>query len=588
MKGPPSGKLGQVRSSQLISTFGPGSIVDLPDRDSYMAMGLDWWPQGERIDEPNLRSVLRVADLRAPATLSSRKDVPVRRFPIVHRCPNCSRLIRGSFCQRSKCSVAAAPARFIVACPNGHVDDFPWHWWAHSYVSAGVPTDEAAELVAEESGSETAIGDDCSEEDGAIVLDDRGASNSLAELLVKCLKCGRKRSLQGALKPGAFNDHKCSGLRFWLDDVQDGCDGAVRGAMRGASNVYFSLTASALSLPRHSSPVSILLKDHWVTLLAIPEQARPPVMEALLGPKGYSAVDGMAALKRYMQVVETEEELREEEYRALLGPHSTSDLGPPAPYFQARDGTAPAEFQPLISDVALVDRLREVRALYGFTRLSTKDFESSAGEDVASAAITRGRPTWLPAVENFGEGIFLKIDDRRLAAVVGADNGAKRALSIQRAYAMWRHQRDLPPSDDPPAAAFIALHSLAHLLIRQLALYCGYGMASIRERVYGSDDQAGILIYTAAADADGSLGGLVSFGAPHRLGAILSAAVSTADWCSQDPLCGDRSPEPGTHISGAACHACLLLPETSCEHGNRFLDRRLLRSADVSGLLDDL
>jgi hypothetical protein len=113
-------------------------------------------------------------------------------------------------------------------------------------------------------------------------------------------------------------------------------------------------------------------------------------------------------------------------------------------------------------------------------------------------------------------------------------------------------------------------------------------MASIRERVYGTGDQAGILIYTAAADADGSLGGLVSFGTPERLGAILSGGLANAAWCSQDPLCGDRKPDPGTHISGAACHACLLLPETSCEHGNRFLDRRLLRSDSGAGLLDAL
>src|SRR4029079_14847617 len=111
-------------------TFGPGAIVDLRDRDSYMVLGLHAWPPGDIIDEPNLTSMLTVEDLRAPALTKARRDVPVRRFPIFHRCPSCSRLIRGSFCQRSSCNVSAAPARFIVACPNGHVDDFPWHWWA--------------------------------------------------------------------------------------------------------------------------------------------------------------------------------------------------------------------------------------------------------------------------------------------------------------------------------------------------------------------------------------------------------------------------------------------------------------------------
>jgi hypothetical protein len=111
-------------------------------------------------------------------------------------------------------------------------------------------------------------------------------------------------------------------------------------------------------------------------------------------------------------------------------------------------------------------------------------------------------------------------------------------------------------------------------------------MASIRERVYGIGSQAGILVYTAAADADGSLGGLVSFGTPERLGAVLDAGLANAEWCSQDPLCADRPPDPGEHLSGAACHACLLLPETSCEHGNRFLDRRMLRSDSGVAWLD--
>lgn len=579
MKGPPMGRLGQVRSSQLISTFGPGAIVDLPDRDSYMVLGLHAWPLGTLVDEPNLRAVLRVSELRAPAMTGSRKDVPVRRFPIVHRCPSCSRLIRGSFCQRSTCGVAAAPARFVVACPNGHVDDFPWHWWAHS---ADRP--QKGEVTA---GDEDAA-PICVEEDGAIVLDDRGASNSLAELIVKCLKCRRRRSLRGSLEPGPFDTFPCSGLRFWLEDSETDCAGAVRGALRGASNVYFSVPASALSLPRHSSPVSVLLKDHWVTLLAIAETARPALLEALLGPAGYTASDGMEALSRYLQVVETEVELREEEYRALLGPHATSDLGPPAPYFQARDGSVPTGFDSLIRQVALVDRLREVRVLHGLTRLAARDQDTMAEASVTVAPITRGKPNWLPAVENFGEGIFLSFDSLQLRGLEQSTEAVSRANAIQRAYTMWRKERKLPPADSPPNAGFIALHSLAHLLIRQLSLYCGYGMASIRERVYGVGEQAGILIYTSAADADGSLGGLVSFGTPERLAAILSAGLANAAWCSQDPLCGDRKPDPGAHLSGAACHACLLLPETSCEHGNRFLDRRLLRSDGGYGLMDTL
>jgi hypothetical protein len=582
MKGPPVGRLGKVRSSQLITTFGPGAIVDLPDRDSYMVLGLHAWPPGNQIDEPNLRSVLGVQSLRATALTKERRDVPVRRFPIVHRCPSCSRLIRGSFCQRRDCNVGAAPARFVVACPNGHVDDFPWHWWAHSL--------EKGPSVATTANGETPSTpiDECSEEDGALVLDDRGASNTLSELYVKCLKCRSSRSLRGALQPGSFRKFSCSGLRFWLDDAEDDCDGAVRGVLRGASNVYFSVTASALSLPRHSSPVSVLLRDHWATLLQASETTRKAFLTDILVPKGYSVEEGLAAIDSYVQVVKTEDELRQEEYHALCGPHATGDVGPPAPYFQARDGTVPPKFSSLIRSVALVDRLREVRAVRGLTRLEARDQEAMEEDSVPVAPITRGKPEWLPAVENFGEGIFLRLNPEVLGPLEANADLTARAGAIGKAYAIWREQRGLRPAKNLPSVALVALHSLAHLLIRHLSLYCGYGMASIRERVYGVEGQAGILIYTAAADADGSLGGLVSFGTPERLGAILDAGVAHAAWCSQDPLCRDRQPHAGEHLSGAACHACLLLPETSCEHGNKFLDRGMLRSDQGSALLDAL
>jgi hypothetical protein len=124
-------------------------------------------------------------------------------------------------------------------------------------------------------------------------------------------------------------------------------------------------------------------------------------------------------------------------------------------------------------------------------------------------------------------------------------------------------------------------------MIRELALTCGYGISSLRERVYIDREQRGFLIYTASADSDGSLGGLVAMGDPHQLGPVIAAVKDQARWCSQDPLCGERQPDPGGHLSAAACHACLLLPETSCEMGNRFLDRVMLVGRDTPGLLSD-
>jgi len=132
---------------------------------------------------------------------------------------------------------------------------------------------------------------------------------------------------------------------------------------------------------------------------------------------------------------------------------------------------------------------------------------------------------------------------------------------------------------------YVLLHSLAHALIRQFAVECGYTAASIRERIYsrppGTDAEpmAGILLYTAAPDSEGTLGGLVALGQPKTLGRHLDQALESMRLCASDPLCAEHHPlKDGLTMHGAACHACLFLPETSCERGNKYLDRSVLVS----------
>ncbi|MBO9497596.1 DUF1998 domain-containing protein, partial [Thalassotalea sp. G20_0] len=144
----------------------------------------------------------------------------------------------------------------------------------------------------------------------------------------------------------------------------------------------------------------------------------------------------------------------------------------------------------------------------------------------------------------------------------------------------WRNARKLDPDEAYPSIRYALLHTLAHLLIREMALECGYNAASIRERIYadteGSQQQAGILIYTAAADSDGTLGGLVDLGKPENLGRLLESAFNRAKICSSDPLCSEHNPEKDRSLHVACCHACGFVSETSCEKGNRYLDRSLV------------
>jgi hypothetical protein len=190
-----------------------------------------------------------------------------------------------------------------------------------------------------------------------------------------------------------------------------------------------------------------------------------------------------------------------------------------------------------------------------------------------------GRPKWVPAAEMRGEGIFLRLREDLVGAWEERVEEHEHLDALRQAYVRFRRNRGQDASGWPPAR-YWALHTLSHLLIRQLSLDCGYSSASLTERIYFGAPEApaaGILIYTAASDSEGTLGGLVAQGETGRLESLFEHALQGARWCSSDPLCAERSPtEPEEFIHGAACHACLFLSETTCERGNRFLDRSLV------------
>jgi hypothetical protein len=555
-------KLGKTRTGQLLSTFGPGSIVDLPDRGSYVVLGLAGWREGDRIDEPNLERILGVERLLVPGSTKDGNDIPVGIFPVWHHCSNCGGLLRETTCRKQGCDREAPPSRFVTACRSGHLDEFPWSWWVHPDVP------------------------DCSGE--RLELDDSSGSNSLSDLWVVCRAHAARRSLRGALSPDAFRDFACRRVRPWLQDIDpDSCSALVTGVLRGASNVWFADSISALSLPRHSSPIHVYLKDDFSTLNRLgDEPLQRLVLRQLLAPTKFTIDEGIKAIQQHNSVIADASDLRSEEYEALKGAGAPPDLRPPAPNFSARVGQIPALAAAVVDRIVLVDRLREVNALRGFTRLEGPDPEDPGR--VKGAPIVSGKAKWLPAREVFGEGIFVTFAEEPLRKWEKDVKVLTRARAIQGVYDVWRSQRELRPAPNAVTPRKIAMHTFAHLVIRELSLWCGYGISSLRERVYVDGEQRGVLIYTASADSDGSLGGLVAMGNPRQFGPVIKSIIEQARWCSQDPLCGERRPDSGGHLSAAACHACLLLPETSCEMSNRFLDRLALIGSDAPGYLASL
>jgi hypothetical protein len=250
------------------------------------------------------------------------------------------------------------------------------------------------------------------------------------------------------------------------------------------------------------------------------------------------------------------------------------------PFFLTSKTSVPAEATSVIKEVLLLQRLREVNALIGFTRVEAPEESEDPEDRPPMAKLSRTAPTWVPAFDVHGEGIFIRFREDILRDWESRASVKKRSTRLLAGHRGWRSARQLDPEKGYPGIRYAMLHTFSHLLIRELALECGYNAASIRERIYSDasadDPMAGILLYTAAADSDGTLGGLVELGKPENLGRLIKQALWRATICSSDPLCSEHNAASDRTLHGASCHACGFVAETSCERGNRYLDRALL------------
>jgi hypothetical protein len=455
--------------------------------------------------------------------------------------------------------MATHPARIVVACTSGHIDDFPWYRWVHRGQNCG---------------------------GGNLFLKGEGKSAALGDLRVEC-SCGRSRTLSGALGRDSMADARCvcQGRRPWLDDESEDCREELYALQRGASNVYFSVVRSALSIPPWSDPLQAEVASWW-------GQFRIP-----LAPDSWSAViqarfpdqpeERVRECIARLEGLQTERpSIRREEYQVL-----DADQDHNTPYFEARRQDMSSCTERFLSRLVAIPRLREVRTLLGFTRILAPEmdptmevFDEEQGPSVTPAPISARQPDWLPAVENLGEGIFLRLDLHRLQDWEDRAAVKLRAANLLNAYSSWRQKRGLQALRGQ-RPRLILLHTLAHLLIRQMSLDCGYSSASLRERIYSDENMAGLLIYTSTPDSDGSLGGLVRQTRLGRnpdgserdnFGRLLADVVELALTCSSDPLCREHDPRRTERLNGAACHACAMVAETSCEFGNRLLDRGVI------------
>ncbi|MEU8678458.1 DUF1998 domain-containing protein [Streptomyces sp. NPDC048560] len=582
-------KLGEIRRAQLITTYGVGAMIAV-ENESFLIRGIDSWDISEApfISEPRLARQLGVSGFRmppAPDPDSARDGVRAVRFPEMYSCPHCHQLQPfrkfNSPAGRAECSTcqeSLVPSRFVIACTNGHLEDFPYWKWVHRGNRVG-------------SGS-------CG---GQLTFRSDGSTASLRAVLIGCT-CGVETvSMEGSFRRQALRDLgiRCGGRRPWLKDAPaESCQEAPRTLQRGSSSVWFPVMFSALSIPPWSQGIAKLvapfydsLKDEDATSIksyvrigkllrhhpsyteddVVAEVARRRAAESpTLEP-----VDGAEATRR---AIDYRRELYAGEYRSLSKPHR--EIAEEDQEFVCEPPTTsidPLRSSHGLTQVMLVKRLREVRALQSFRRVEEP---SAADTPLREAAVSLAEPSWLPAFEVSGEGVFVRLDEERLRAWEEQPEQVARAALIRGNHEKLLSARagdsdkSVPPS--PATPRFLLLHALAHILINEWSLDGGYPAASLRERLYGEQDMAGILIYTATSDSAGSLGGVVAQAEPDRLAVSLRTALHRASWCSNDPLCMESEASGADSLNIAACHACLLLPETSCENNNILLDRSAL------------
>lgn len=583
---------GTVRQSQIVTTLGPGAMVDLLT-DAVLVGGLDFWSYDRsyvipHISEPRLREAIveRFRQLgrelskdhpfRAPPVGNDREatkfaGVQVLEFPQWFVCQNvhCRALMRKDGlelkshrywhqCERTKKS-ECVPVRFVSACKRGHIDEFGWIGFTHS--GPGKERCASPSLTFQE-----------------------GATGDFSDIRVECA-CGASAKLNATYGL----ELPCFGSRPWLGpEGKEECKEHVRLLVRTASNSYFPQVVSALSIPDPAGELQERVRGVMDVLKSATKELLPAfrqIEKVRIALDGYTDDQILQAVKAISDDKPgTQGALRTAEFKQFVSskPEAAGDLAPVGVDFFARSVKPKQGLPEGVGRLIVATKLREVAAQIGFTRLEPVSPDLQGEYDLGVEAAALGLTTnWLPASEVRGEGVFLQLDEAAVRRWEESDAVIARGQDLLAGYESWSKTVESPPPF--PGVRFYLLHSLSHLLISAISLECGYAASAIRERIYCGPSakdptpMAAILLSTGTSGTEGTLGGLVEQG--RQIRGHLQRAWDLGRLCSNDPVCGTHTPSGDLaerYLEGSACHGCLFVAECSCERFNRYLDRSLV------------
>lgn len=610
-----------VRASQAVLQYGVGAMVDFPSQTLMTAAPKYWVKSVDKIHDERLEKVLDVSYFGVPGDKDTYNEgISYVRFPEWYFCPNCRRFMPVSewvkeykkvinkdmqeknpemskWLRCPKDNADLAVTRIITVCEEGHIGDFPWVKWVHAKSHKKICGNPQLKFL---SGSATTEG--------------------LESLSIYCENCKARANLSGAFTKGVFEEldektngeynFRCMGTHPWKHSKEK-CEQFPRAKQRGSSSVYFPFVESSLVIPPYSSIITKMIENSnaydecriFITNVkqSFPENTPEEVYNAVIAntitsqskkisdETGINTNDVIEILNRKW-IEKTEKsyntaavKYRAEEYAALNG-EAKGKIDESGDF--VREGTDINDYAiPFVKSISLIHKLREVQALIGFTRCRPLERTASLEKNGILVNIKEKTDDWYPAYEVRGEGIFIEFD-----AELIRDFCQKSVALNKRADSINKNYRDSFIGQNNPrhiSVKFMLLHTLAHLLIKQLSFECGYNIASLKERIYCSEanegiEMQGILIYTASGDSEGTLGGLVRQGRSDVFSSIFRKAVESALYCSNDPVCSLSHGQGRDSLNLAACYSCTLIPETSCEEFNVFLDR-----ATVVGTFED-
>ncbi len=606
-----------VRASQAVLQYGVGAMVDFPDQTLMTAAPEYWEKQVTQIHDERLEKALHVDYFGMPRGKDDAKEgISYARFPEWYFCPKCRKFQPISawikeydrktnarvqaddphMVKHMKCPVCyqdLVVARIVTVCENGHIDDFPWVKWVHCQNGGGKLRKKICEhpTLTFKTGASSTEG--------------------LEGLVVSCESCGARATLKSAFDPDIFQrldketqgeyDFSCTGRHPWKH-YKEACGCYPKALQRGSSSVYFPITESSLVIPPYSSILTSKIensssfakcKDSLRDMLQmpIPQEMKDMLIVEYISQYtkeisleiGVSEEQVKPILERKWRGNEDEEyttvsvKYRAEEYEALNGEISLA-LDYRDDFY--REATNIADYNlPFLKNISLIQKIREVQALTGFSRIKPTDNSEPASQQGNRVSIKEPMTNWYPACEVRGEGIFIEFDVDEINKWRSENSVLQHRVDIINE----NYQKSFMGENNPRTVTskYVLLHTISHLLIKQLSFECGYSIASLKERIYCSEpsegkEMNGIFIYTASGDSEGTMGGLVRQGRPDTFPNIFKKAIESGMACSNDPVCSLSQGQGRDSLNLSACYSCTLIPETSCENFNIFLDRGMV------------